>query len=227
MTSAKDSKKVNFTDRISKKSATRTTNDDAESQTKSTKTKKNQEKDEDPVIAELKHTLVNKEEECAELSSQISDLKGKLQYCKQQYTTLTRNMETIQNTHKQDMIEAKEYAFSSIVKNLLDSVEVLEKILQNNSNSNYEDLKKVVEITYNNILRVFTQYNIEQIIPKKGDMFNPDLQMAVSVSQDKESDDGTIFNVERKGYKIGSKVLKPALVIVVKNDIEEETKNDK
>jgi len=54
---------------------------------------------------------------------------------------------------------------------------------------------------------------IEKIIPRIGDDFDPNTQEAVSAIENKKFKSGKIVKVQKPGYKIGDKLIRPAHVI--------------
>jgi len=64
--------------------------------------------------------------------------------------------------------------------------------------------------------QIFNKNNIKEINPLN-ELFNPNLHQAISTIEDKNSKNDTISEVVQKGYSLNERVIKPALVIVVKN----------
>ncbi len=76
-----------------------------------------------------------------------------------------------------------------------------------------EGYKKGVEMTYNQLLDAFKKLNVEVINPEN-EVFNPDFHNAVMHTEDESLGEGVITQVLQKGYKIGDKVLRFAMVSV-------------
>ena len=64
--------------------------------------------------------------------------------------------------------------------------------------------------------QLFEKNNIQEINPKN-ELFNPEFHQAVSTIEDSKKEDDVIAEVVQKGYSLNGRVIKPALVIVVKN----------
>ena len=64
--------------------------------------------------------------------------------------------------------------------------------------------------------KVFEKNNIEEINPL-GESFNPQFHQAISTIENKNEEDDKITEVVQKGYLLSNRVIKPALVIVIKN----------
>ena len=66
------------------------------------------------------------------------------------------------------------------------------------------------------ILWIFEKNNIKEINPE-GESFDPEFHQAISALEDAKQKDDAIIEVVQKGYLLNNRVIKPALVIVVKN----------
>ncbi len=60
----------------------------------------------------------------------------------------------------------------------------------------------------------------------EGDPFDPQTQQAVSYEDTADVPDGTVTKVLKRGYTIGDRILRPALVAVARNDEPSVTDND-
>ena len=73
--------------------------------------------------------------------------------------------------------------------------------------------KKGVELTMNELVKIFTGLGVE-IFGEAGDSFNPELHNAVMHIENEELGENTIAAVFQKGFKIGDKVVRFAMVQV-------------
>ena len=73
--------------------------------------------------------------------------------------------------------------------------------------------KKGVELTMNELVRIFTSLGVE-IFGEKGDAFDPNLHNAVMHIDDETMEENTISQVFQKGFKIGEKIVRFAMVQV-------------
>lgn len=74
-----------------------------------------------------------------------------------------------------------------------------------------------VEHIYNQLHSVLEQNGIKEILPL-GAKFDPNLHEAVTFEKVEKEEPGTILKVIEKGYTLGSKILKPAKVIVAEGN---------
>ncbi len=73
--------------------------------------------------------------------------------------------------------------------------------------------KKGVEMTMNELVKIFTALGVE-IFGNAGEDFNPELHNAVMHTEDESLGENTIATVFQKGFKIGDKVVRFAMVQV-------------
>ena len=73
--------------------------------------------------------------------------------------------------------------------------------------------KKGVEMTMNELVKIFTALGVE-VFGNVGDAFDPNLHNAVMHIESEEAEENTISQVFQKGFKIGEKVVRFAMVQV-------------
>ena len=73
--------------------------------------------------------------------------------------------------------------------------------------------KKGVEMTMNELVKIFTSLGVE-VFGNVGDAFDPNLHNAVMHIDSEELEENTISQVFQKGFKIGDKVVRFAMVQV-------------
>ena len=76
-----------------------------------------------------------------------------------------------------------------------------------------EAYKKGVEMTMNELVKIFTALGVE-IFGAVGEEFDPNLHNAVMHTEDENLGENTIAMVFQKGFKIGDKVVRFAMVQV-------------
>ena len=73
--------------------------------------------------------------------------------------------------------------------------------------------KKGVELTMTELVKILTSLGVE-IFGEKGDAFDPNLHNAVMHIDDESLEENTISQVFQKGFKIGEKIVRFAMVQV-------------
>jgi molecular chaperone GrpE len=70
-----------------------------------------------------------------------------------------------------------------------------------------------MEMIYNQLIDVLAKNGIDEI-PALGEEFDPNLHHAVQQIASEEYESGKVASVLQKGYKLGEKIIRPAMVIV-------------
>lgn len=66
-------------------------------------------------------------------------------------------------------------------------------------------------MTFDNLTAILETLGVE-VFGEPGDIFDPNLHNAVMHVEDEELKNGEIVDVFQKGYKIGDKIVRPAMV---------------
>ena len=97
------------------------------------------------------------------------------------------------------------------IEKLLPVYDNLERAL--NQPTEDEAYKKGVEMTMNQLVSIFTGLGVE-LFGNVGDTFDPNIHNAVMHLEDDETPENTITQVFQKGFKLGDKIVRFAMVQV-------------
>lgn len=129
--------------------------------------------------------------------------------------------ENVRVRMRREVNDAKQYGIQNFVKDLLEVADVLGKATESvpkdalESNSHLKSLYEGLQMTEAQLLSVFKRYGITQINPL-GEKFNPNQHEALFEFQDPSKEPGTVGNVTKIGYKLHERVVRPAMVGVIK-----------
>jgi molecular chaperone GrpE len=101
-------------------------------------------------------------------------------------------------------------AKGNVIAEILPVIDNLERAI-NQENSDYEALKKGVEMTLNGMMSALEKLGIESY-GEVGDTFDPNFHNAVMHIEDEELGENVICDVFQKGYKINDRVIRAAMV---------------
>ena len=145
----------------------------------------------------------------------ISELEDKL-------ARTFAEMENQRRRYEKEREDAYEYGGFSFAKEalgLIDNLERSKKILENDDSiKNTEALKKTMEhleIINKDLVSIF-QKNKIKIIKSLNEKLDPNLHQAMMEIEDDSKEPGTIVQEIQKGFTIGERLLRPALVGVSK-----------
>ncbi len=82
-----------------------------------------------------------------------------------------------------------------------------------NSEADFESYKKGIELIFNQFLGVLSKFGVESF-GEEGETFDPAIHSAVMITEDPELGSNVIAQVFSKGYRIGDKIIREAVVKV-------------
>lgn len=147
----------------------------------------------------------------ARIEAERDDLKDKL------LRTLA-DMENLRRRTEREVADAKAYAVTSFARDMLGSADNLRRALESlpetartAGEAALKALIEGVELTERDLLKTMERHGVRRIDPQ-GEKFDPNLHQAMFEAPDAEIAKGLVSKVVQAGYKIGGRVLRPALV---------------
>ncbi|OYY93844.1 MAG: nucleotide exchange factor GrpE [Hydrogenophilales bacterium 28-61-23] len=110
--------------------------------------------------------------------------------------------------------KARRFALDKFAAELLPVKDSLEAALATGDSASIESLKSGVELTLKQLSGVFEKNSIKELSPL-GDKFDPNYHQAIAMV-DGEGEANTVATVLQKGYALNDRVMRPALVTVLK-----------
>lgn len=170
---------------------------------KETKPEENKEQE---TVNETEDTAVDTEvEEKKEptVEDQLADMKKQLAYTAAEYANFrARSAKEKEQTYSN--------AKGNVIAEILPVIDNLERAI-NQDGEDFEALKKGVEMTLDGLMTTLSKIGVESY-GESGDSFDPNLHHAVMHIDDDELGENVIVDVFQKGYKIGDRVIRPAMV---------------
>ena len=152
------------------------------------------------------------EEPAEESSDELDNLQKALEEEQNRYLRLMAEYDNFRkrSAREKDGIytDAKADTFTS----LLPVLDNFDRAFEN-EDASPEDFRKGIEMTRDQILAVFEKAGVEAY-GEAGDPFDPNIHNAVSHIEDPEQGENVLAQVFQKGYKLGDKVLRHAMVVV-------------
>ena len=147
----------------------------------------------------------------AQLEAERDDIKDKL------LRTLAE-MENLRRRTEREIADAKAYAVTSFARDLLGSADNLRRALESvpeaaqaAADNTLKAVVEGVELTERELLKTLERHVVRKIDPQ-GEKFDPNLHQAMFEAPDASIAKGLVSKVVQTGYKIGERVLRPALV---------------
>ena len=167
-------------------------------------------KDAQPEIAEN----VEVTEEVVEEKAEDNKLQEEYDRLNQQYIRLAADFDNYRKRQEQERENLLKFGTENALKKMLeviDNFERGEKALQNVEDC--QQVKDSFNLVHKQVLDTLQKLGLEEI-DAEGKEFDPNFHDAVMRTPSNEYPEETIIAVLQKGYKMGEKVLRPALVNV-------------
>tara|TARA_B100000035_G_scaffold315476_1_gene336744 strand:- start:11034 stop:11588 length:555 start_codon:yes stop_codon:yes gene_type:complete len=158
----------------------------------------------------------NANEENQEIDAKSDDLLEQIEDLKNQVLYAKAEAENIRRRSYEEADKTRKFAIEGFSQELLSVKDSLEASLGSDNVDN-KALIDGVELTLKQLNAVFEKFNIVEINPM-GEKFDPNEHQAMSMVESKEQESNTILSVLQKGYKLNDRVIRPAMVSVVKNN---------
>ena len=110
---------------------------------------------------------------------------------------------------KQDIYTSSQ---ADVYKELLPVLDNFDRAA-NNTECSFEDYKKGIDLIFNQFGEILKKTGVESY-GERGDAFDPNIHNAVMTVEDDELGENTVAEVFTKGYKLGDKIIRDAVVKV-------------
>jgi molecular chaperone GrpE len=180
---------------------------------------KEQDINEDEVMQEEQVEVVDEVEDTPQ-ADEVDTLKAKVAELEDKYLRANAEFENMKRRVEKEKMSAVSYANEQFGRDMLSIIDALDSAsaLKESEDIKPEDLfekvKEGIELTVEQFKKSFEKHGIEPI-DTQGE-FDPNFHNAVMQVDDEEKKSGEILQVFQKGYKIKDRVLRPAMVSIVK-----------
>ena len=160
------------------------------------------------------------EEAIARVQELEEQLKAQVEEtAKKEQDLLLRTRAEIDNIRRrteQDIEKAHKFALEKFSKDILNTIDNLERALATPANTEDESVKALfdgVQLTLKELLSTVARFGVEPV-GAVGEIFNPDLHQAISMQPAEGVESNHITTVLQKGYILNGRVIRPAMVMV-------------
>ncbi|HHE3641640.1 TPA: nucleotide exchange factor GrpE [Pasteurella multocida] len=148
-----------------------------------------------------------------ELEAQLAEMVKK----EQDFLLRSRaEIENIRRRAEQDVEKAHKFALEKFSKDILNTIDNLERALATPANLEDESIKSLfdgVELTLKELLATVSRFGVEAV-GVVGETFNPEVHQAISMQPMEGFETNQITVVLQKGYLLNGRVIRPAMVMV-------------
>ncbi|PBP22003.1 GrpE protein [Diplocarpon rosae] len=147
---------------------------------------------------------------------------------KDRYLRSVAEFRNLQERTKRDMQSAKDFAIQKFAKDLVESIDNLDRALSmvppetlsasSESNKDLIALHDGLKMTEGVLMSTLKKHGLERFDPSvEGEKFNPNEHEATFMTPVQGKEDNTVFLTQQKGFKLNGRILRAAKVGVVKN----------
>lgn len=147
----------------------------------------------------------------------IANIEGERDELKDKLLRTLADMENLRRRTEREIADAKAYAVTSFARDMLGSADNLRRALESvpeaerGESPALQAVIEGVELTERELLKTLERHGVRLINPE-GEKFDPNLHQAMFEMPDPATAKGMVSKVVQVGYKIGERVLRPALV---------------
>jgi len=191
-------------------------------------------KDNDQALNDVKDELESIQEEAEEntvsdesdatadsnensIESLQADLETAQAKADENWETVLRMKADIENQRRRNekqVEDAHKFAAKKFIEELLPVADSMEMGLA--AEGNVDQIKEGVALTKKVFDSAMEKFGLEVVDPL-GEKFNPDLHQAMAMQPSEEYEEGCVSAVMQKGYTLNGRLIRPAMVMVVKN----------
>lgn len=147
-----------------------------------------------------------------ELQAKLEEVTNQLQAQKDQMLRTLAEYDNYRKRTDKEKTAIYSDATADVVAKFLPVTDNLTRALEQ-ENCSLEDLRKGVEMVNNQMLDALSNLGIA-VMGEVGESFNPDYHNAVSHIEDEKLEENVVSAVFQKGYRIGDKIVRHAMVQV-------------
>ena len=165
------------------------------------------------------------------LSQELQELKGlheekvaELELEKDAHLRLQAEFENFRRRSLKEKQESFKFGHQNLVKDLLSTVDNLERALEHGAQNAGEEAKGILDgvaLVHREILGALAKHAVTEI-EAEGKPFDPAVHEAMGQIPNAEAAPNTVLQVLQKGYVIHDRMLRPARVIVSREPTAEE-----
>ncbi len=169
-------------------------------------------------IKDIKSVLLQPDKKSKE---KIDDLTKQVKMLQDKLLRSMAEIENMRHMASKMMEEAKDYSITAFAKDLIPVIDNFTRALAyipKNPSKEIESISTGIQMVKKDLEVAFTKHGLRSIVPKKGDIFDPNNHHAISQIKTTEYSAGSVMDVMQIGYKINNRLIRPASVTVVKQE---------
>jgi molecular chaperone GrpE len=151
-----------------------------------------------------------------EAAAERDALRAELEALRERHVRLQADFENHRRRSLREREDAYQYGHENVVKDLLGSVDNLDRAIEHASQSGGGDFQGIlqgVELVRRDLLAALAKHGVSEI-EAEGVPFDPSAHEAVAQQEDDTVPANTVVQVFQKGYRLRDRLLRPTRVVV-------------
>ncbi|KAE8669436.1 putative serine hydroxymethyltransferase [Hibiscus syriacus] len=169
----------------------------------------------DRVVAEIENRISILENEKNGLEKRVLELSAEITSGKEKYIRLQADFDNYRKRSEKERVTTRSDAQGEVIKSLLLMVDSFERAKQQIKPET--DKEKKIDTSYQGIYKQFVEIMRSlqvAVVPTVGKPFDPSLHEAIAREESLEFKEGIITQEFRRGFLLGGRLLRPAMVKV-------------
>jgi len=168
----------------------------------------------------------NVQDVTGEKAATVEQMKKDLEEMEDKWLRAVAELENYKKRWSKEKQELIIYARVEFIKEILPLLDHFENAMQLLPKEK-DDFEKGIEIIFKEMNNILLRYGLVKIDNLVGEVFNPFEQEAIGYEENVEFPEGVVIDVLRAGYRLGEKLLRPALVKVSKGEKDKKNETEK
>ncbi len=163
-----------------------------------------------------------------QLKSEKEDAEKKAQESYDKFLRVSAEFENYKKRTSREMNEFRKFANESLLMKLLPVVDNLERAIASTQEekSSESSIAEGINLTLKEIMNIFETFKVKPIESLKKP-FDPNFHQAVMQEEAEGTEENIVIKEFQKGYMIGNRLLRPAMVVVSKTETDKSDNSQK
>jgi molecular chaperone GrpE len=152
----------------------------------------------------------------SQLLKQLDEVTGQLDEYKNRYLRSVADFENFRKRSLRDKEEARNYATSALIEDIIPALDNMGLGLKS-AQDHHPEAKGVIDginMVFTQLKNVLAQHGVEEVNPAIGDAFDPNVHEGVAHVPSEDVDEGAVMALQRVGYRLRDRLIRPAAVVV-------------
>jgi molecular chaperone GrpE len=171
----------------------------------------------EPAKHDVTETLIHAyKAECEKLGAELEAARAEALANKDRFARTAADLDNLRRRQVKERQEALQYGHENLVKDLLNTVDNLERAVDHTKGSDAKDLVALlqgVELAQRELTAVLGKHGVV-VIEAEGVAFDPNVHEAIAQIEEGSVPPGSVARVYQKGYRLRDRLLRPARVVV-------------